>query len=145
MISSTLVITLDDSTFLVFITNWIPRLFTNIGCGWFFRLIDFTLPSIDTNIKVAFKGVATNNKRYSQSYMPWKFWFINIWYDQRSIKHMNSLQLRKIIFQLELFKWPKILYWSDRCYGELFVRNKQTNKKTVLNFFVKYRNQSLVT
>ena len=144
MISSTLVITLDDSTFLVFITNWIPRLFTNIGCGWFLRLVDYTLPSIDTNIKVAFKGVATNNKRYSQNYMPWKFWFINIWYDQRSIKHLNSLQLRKIIFQWSSLNDPK--FCAD--LADVTVKfSSETNKqkKTVLNFFVEYRNQSLGT
>ena len=145
MISSTLVITLDDSTFLVFITNWIPRLFTNIGCGWFLRLVDYTLPSIDTNIKVAFKGVATNNKRYSQNYMPWKFWFINIWYDKRSINHLNSFQRGKITFQLKLFKWPKILRWFDRCYRKFFFRNKQTKKNTLLIVFVEYWKQSFRT
>ena len=35
-----------------------------------------------------------DNKYYSPSYMSWKFWFNNIWFDRRSINQLNSFKHR---------------------------------------------------
>ena len=126
MILSTLVVTFDDSMFLESIANWIPSLFVNIDCGWCLSLIYFPPPSISTNIEAVFKGVTIDNKCYCPNYMPWKFWFNNIWFDRRSINQLNSFKRWKIIFQLQPFKWPNVVCWFDRCYRKLFfVRTKK--------------------
>ena len=115
----------------------------SICCGWCLSLIYFPPPSISTNIEVGFKGVTIDNKCYCPSYMPWKFWFNNVWFDQRSINQLNIFKRRKIMLQLEPFKWPDPR-WFDRCYRKLFY--DRTKKKTVLSyFFGSYRKQKLGT
>ena len=116
----------------------------SICCGWCLSLIYFPPPSISTNIEVGFKGVTIDNKCYCPSYMPWKFWFNNVWFDQRSINQLNIFKRRKIMLQLEPFKWPDVVCWFDRCYRKLFY--DRTKKKTVLSyFFGSYRKQKLGT